>query len=82
MVEERLRHYIIDRFHWDGGSAELTDSFPLIDSNLVDSLGIFQLVMFLEHEFGVEIRDEELTPENFGTIHAIARLIESKRLAG
>lgn len=79
MIEERLRQYIVDRFRWDGQSAVLTDDFPLIESNLVDSLGLFHLVAFVEGEFGVEILDEELIPENFGTISGIAQLIRSKR---
>jgi acyl carrier protein len=77
MINERLRKYIVDRFQWDS-STELTDDFPLIDSNLVDSLGIFHIVSFVEREFGVEILDEELVPEHFGTIGGIARLVESK----
>jgi acyl carrier protein len=52
---------------------------PLIENNLIDSLGIFHIVSFLEREFDVEVLDEELIPEHFGTIGSIARLVESKR---
>jgi acyl carrier protein len=79
MIEDQVRRFIVDRFHWDGASGELTDQFPLIDSNLVDSLGLFHIVSFLERQFGVEILDEELVPDHFGTIADIARLIESKK---
>ena len=49
---------------------------------MLDSMGIFDLVTHLEQRYGVVIFDEELVPENFGTVAAIARLVESKRGAG
>ena len=42
-------------------------------------MGIFQVVSFLEAEYGIEIDDEDLVPDNFGTIEGIARLVESKQ---
>ena len=57
----------------------LTDTYALIDHKVVDSVGIYQLVAFIEVEFDVEILDEELVVTNFATIDDIARLIASKR---
>jgi acyl carrier protein len=79
VIEEKVRHFIVDELDWDGSPDELTAEYPLLDRHVVDSLGIFHLVSFLESEFGVDIGDEELVPENFGTIGAIARLVETKR---
>lgn len=59
--------------------AELTDDLPLIQEHVIDSLGIFQLVSFVEDEFGVEITDDEVVLENFETIAALVRFIERKR---
>jgi acyl carrier protein len=42
-------------------------------------MGIFQVVSFLESEFGIEVGDEDLVPDNFGTIDLIAALVESKQ---
>jgi acyl carrier protein len=78
MVENTVRRFITDELHFDG-PATLSDDFPLIEGGVIDSLGIFQLVSFLENEFSIEILDEELVPEHLGTIRDIARLIESKR---
>ena len=51
----------------------------LLDSGLIDSAGIFDLVAFIESTFGVEISDEETVPEHFDTLRAIAAFVESKR---
>lgn len=78
-IENQLRSFIIEELRWNGRSAELTDDYPLIDRGVVDSLGIFSIVSFVESEFGIEVQDEELVPENFGTIAGIARLVGAKR---
>lgn len=79
MIEDDVRGFIIQELDWDASTGELTNDYPLIDRHVLDSLGIFQLVSFIESEFGVEVRDEELVPENFGTISSIAKLVGSKR---
>lgn len=79
MIEQRLRNFIISELSWNGSAQKLTDDYPLIEGGVIDSLGIFQLVSFVESDFGMEVDDEELVPENFGTIGAIARLVETKQ---
>lgn len=79
MIEDKVRTFIVEELNWDGSPSELTDEYPLIDRHVLDSLGLFQLVSFIEAEFGVSIDDEELTPEHFGTLQEIARLVQAKR---
>ena len=50
----------------------------LIESGAIDSLGLLQIVGFVENEFGVEIMDEELVPGHFQTVGAIAELVRTK----
>jgi acyl carrier protein len=54
---------------------------PLLESGIVDSLGVLQIVGFLEKEFGVALADDDLTPENFRSIADIAELVGKKRNA-
>jgi acyl carrier protein len=57
----------------------VSDETPLLGSGLIDSLGILEVVGFLEKEFGMTITDEELLPENFGSVHALNDFVNSKR---
>lgn len=79
-VIDTLRTFILTDLHYDGRAEQLTQDYALVDNHVVDSLGLFRLVSFIEEQFGVEVGDEELIPENFGTIGAMARLIERKRV--
>lgn len=56
----------------------LTPETPLLGSGLLDSLSILQLTMFLSDRWGIEISDEDFTPENFATIGSLVALVEGK----
>lgn len=77
MVETQITDFVKRRFLFSDGTITPADS--LLDSGLVDSAGIFELVSFLESEFGIEVRDEEIAPENFETVGSIAAFVGSKR---
>jgi acyl carrier protein len=79
LIEETIRRFIVDELDPSGRLGNLADDYPLLDRGLLDSLGLFQLVGYLETEFEVDIWDEELVPTNFGSIGAIARLVRAKR---
>ena len=78
-IRDGLRAFLVDDLNARIPHETLTDTYTLIEHRVVDSVGIYQLVLFIETEFGVEVLDEELVLENFATINDIARLIESKR---
>jgi acyl carrier protein len=50
----------------------------LTKNGIIDSMGIFRLVAFLEETFNVRIGDEEITHDNLESIDAIERLVISK----
>jgi acyl carrier protein len=70
-----VRRYIVDELKWPGSADDLTDDYPLLENKVLDSLGLFKLVTFLEAEYGVQIPDEQLLPSNFGSLGAIGRLL-------
>ena len=54
----------------------------LINSGIIDSLGILKLLAFLESSFSIHIADEELIPENFESIESIESFIRNKNNIG
>jgi len=51
----------------------------LLDSGILDSLAIMQLVAYLEKEYAITIPTAEIEPDNFVTCAALARFVESKQ---
>ncbi len=51
---------------------------PLAEGRL-DSLALEQLLVFIEDDLGVLLEDEEITPETFSSLEAVASLVDAKR---
>ncbi len=77
-IGEDLRRYIIDDLGWSGRAEDLTDDYPLIDNDVIDSMGIFELIEMLENRYGIEIDQDEIVVDNFGSIARIARLVSDR----
>jgi acyl carrier protein len=78
--ETVIRDFIFQEVLYD---KELTDLGPedsLLETELLDSIAIMQIVAFCEQVFDIEISEEELLPEHFETVRAIAEVVE-RRLA-
>ena len=78
-VRSVVRAFIVTRLAPSAGRSEIADDEDLIDTGVVNSLGIFQLVAFLEERFQISVGDEEITPENFATIDGIERLVAGRK---
>jgi len=57
----------------------LTPTDSLVESGLVDSLMVLEIVSFLEAELDVTLEAEDITLDNFETLTAIALLVDRRR---
>ena len=48
----------------------------LIESGVIDSMGIMKLLVFVEETFNLKVSDSDLVPENFESIDSINHLVE------
>ena len=76
--KEKIRQFIIETFLFDADDAALDDDESLLDLGIIDSTGVLEMVAFVEEEFGIEVKDEELVPENLDSISNLAAYIEKK----
>lgn len=76
---ELIRRYIAESFVLDDD--ELAPDTSLIDSGIIDSTGVVEIVSYLEDTFGIELDDEDLVAENLDSVSRLARFVEVKRAA-
>ncbi len=58
------------------GKDRISDfNMDLFENDMLDSLGIAQLVAALEENFNIEIDPEDILPENFSTVNEIDALV-------
>ena len=77
----RVRAFIEENFLFREDLASLSDEASLLESGVMDSTGVLELVAFLEADFPVVMADAEIVPENLDSIAAIARYLERKLTA-
>jgi len=77
-IQEPIRQYILENFMYSDNAAELSDGLSLIDSGIMDSTGVLELVGFIEETFEIKIEDTELVPENFDSVQRITDFIQRK----
>ncbi len=78
-IETAVKKFVEENFLYKKNIQTIANDAALLDAGLIDSMGIFQLVNFIESGFGVEVLDEEVVPENFESINAIVSFINAKK---
>jgi acyl carrier protein len=74
-IKARLRAFVRENFLYAMPNFELADDDLLMEKGVVDSMGVAEMIAFVESEFGVFISDDEITEANFGSLSAIARFV-------
>jgi acyl carrier protein len=80
-IRQRVRLFLDENFLYMRPNFELGDDDRLLERGVVDSMGVAEMVTFLEDEFGVVTSDEDITEANLGSLNAIARFVSLKRSA-
>lgn len=78
-IEAVLKEYIAEEFMFDRPSSELSDDLSLIREGIIDSLGIFMLVSFIDEKFDVKVESDDIILENFETVTKIRDLIIARQ---
>ena len=77
-TSDRIRDFVWAKFPLARKRA-IKEGEPLLDAGIMDSMGILELVGFLEQEFAIHVSDDELVPENFETIEQIVGFVSRKQ---
>lgn len=80
-VINETRAYIVENFLYMQRDACLRDDDLLVRERIIDSMGVMELVHFIEDTFSVQVADDEITEENIGSLAAIGRFVAQKRVA-
>jgi acyl carrier protein len=77
-VKDQVRQFVNEELAAAKGIRSVGDDESLIENGVVDSLGIFRLVTFLEENFRVKIGDEEISADNLQSVNMIEQFVLSK----
>ena len=77
---ETIRRYIVEKFPL-AKKRGLNHTDSLLETGILDSMGVLELVEFIEGEFRISVTDEDLLPDNFQSIERIAAFVQQKTRA-
>jgi acyl carrier protein len=77
-IELEVRQFLRDNFPLSANGLTLERGDSLIEVGVIDSTGVLELIGFIEERYEVEIRDEEVLPENLDSIANITRFVGTK----
>lgn len=77
-IRETLRNFVTENFLY-GRGGDLKDDDSFLDSGIIDSTGVLELVSFIEESFGIKVQDSELVPENLDSIQRVTEFVERRR---
>lgn len=80
-VKDVITQFIKDNFITGRSTAVIEGDVSLIDSGIMDSTGVLELVEFLEATYSIKIEDEDLIPENLETIDNMVAFLKAKGIA-
>ncbi len=76
--KKKIEEFILTEICEDLGLdiQHIEEDKPLIDSGIIDSLGILKILSFIDEELGIDISSTEINPGNFINIKSICEMIE------
>lgn len=80
-INGQIKQFIKDNYLFDD-SIKLEESTDFFEKGIIDSTGIVELVSFIEETFEIDVKDQELIPENFSTLGNIYNYLSNKKNIG
>lgn len=77
-IEDQIRQFILKNLYFVPDET-LDDESSFLDTGVVDSTGVMELVTFVQTEFGVIVEPQDIVVENFDSVSKLARFIRRKQ---
>lgn len=72
-----IRQFIVDNFLF-GEDQGLADDTSFMQSGIIDSTGILELINYIEQTHDIKIQDDELVPANLDSINNLKLFLKKK----
>ena len=78
-VRADLRRYVLENHLFTDDDAALNDGDSFLETGILDSTGIMELILFIEETFALKVSDDEMAPENLDSIDSLVAYVERKQ---
>lgn len=73
-----IRAFIVENFFFGEDKDWLGDETSFLESGVIDSTGILEIITFIEEKFDIHVEDDEIVPENLDSLKNLAAFLARK----
>ncbi|MDB4576227.1 acyl carrier protein [bacterium] len=73
-----LRKFVLENYLFTEDEGALKDDDSFLDNGILDSMGVLELISFLEEELSTSVEGDEVTPDNLDSINKVLTFIETR----
>jgi acyl carrier protein len=77
-LRSEIRQFVLDDLLMGDTTSMLDDGESFLETGTIDSSGVLEVVMFLEHNFQLKVQDRELVPENLDSVNQLVQFVMRK----
>ena len=77
-IPSTIRQFIREKFVFSSEDTSFDDQASFMETGLVDSTGVLEIIQFIEENFGIAVQDEELIPENLDSVDNLSNFVSRK----
>ena len=77
-IRNKLREFILANFMVDPETQKFSDTDSLLKKGIIDSMGVMELVAFVQREHSFRVDPEDILPENFDSLDSLESYIRRK----
>jgi len=72
-IQEKLIDFLCDQFFVEKEDIELDQS--MVDTGIIDSMGLIEIATFIKEQYGLDVKESQMTKENFGSVLKIVDFV-------
>jgi len=78
-IKTTIKSYIVENFLFGDTDTVIDDDDSFMESGILDSTGILELITFIEGKYDIKLDDDEILPENLDSLNNLEEFIKKKR---
>ncbi len=78
-MKKIIRQYILENFLFTEDESALQDSDSFLDSGIMDSTGVLEIILFIEETFDIKVDDNEMLPTNLDSVDNLTNFVQRKQ---
>jgi acyl carrier protein len=78
-IRTTLREFILSNFLFTDDQTALNDADSFQDTRIIDSMGMIQVIQFIEAEYRIKVLDAEMVPEKLDSVERLTRFVLGKQ---